>query len=138
MIGVYMIKGLIRSTTLALMVSGLTIPAFAQTSIGKQAVEELISKMTLEEKIDYIGGYNRFNVRPVPHLNIPEIRIADGPVGVRNFGPSTAYPASITVAASLDKSVAHDIGEAIGMEAKNKKITGCQSSPKAKRSVASV
>lgn len=39
---------------------------------------ELVGRMTLEEKIDYIGGYNTFFIRSVPRLGIPEIRMADG------------------------------------------------------------
>ncbi len=78
--------------------------------------------MTIEEKIDFIGGYQNFNIRPVERLGIPLIRIADGPVGIRNFGPSTAYPASISLAASWDKKLAYNTGRALGLEAREKNI----------------
>ena len=63
-------------------------------------IEYFLSQMTIKEKIDYIGGHNSFYIRAIPRLKIPEIRIADGPVGVRNYGPSTTYPAGINIASS--------------------------------------
>ena len=86
--------------------------------IGLEAIDAKIAKMTLAEKIDFIGGYQQFNIRGYEHLGIPEIHIADGPVGIRNFGPSTAYPASIAIAASWDKSMAYKVGQSIAMEAR--------------------
>lgn len=40
---------------------------------------ELVSKMTLEEKCDYIGAVTSFVMRSVDRLGIPQIRMADGP-----------------------------------------------------------
>ncbi len=85
-------------------------------------VEKIIRKMSLREKIEFIGGYNRFNIRACEAYTIPEIRMTDGPVGVRNYGASTAYPASIALAASWDKDLAEKVGAAIGMEARNKNV----------------
>lgn len=42
---------------------------------------ELVSKMTLEEKCDYIGAVTSFVMRSVDRLGIPHIRMADGPPG---------------------------------------------------------
>ncbi|MBP7509408.1 MAG: glycoside hydrolase family 3 protein, partial [Prolixibacteraceae bacterium] len=85
-------------------------------------IESIISKMTLKEKVDFIGGTNGFYIRGYDHLGIPEIRMADGPVGVRNPGPSTSFPASIALAASFDKKIAFEVGKAIGGEAKSKNV----------------
>lgn len=85
-------------------------------------VENLISKMTLKEKVDFIGGYNSFYIRGIERLGIPEIRMADGPLGVRNPGPSTSFPASIGLAASFDKDLAKQVGAAIGSEARSKNV----------------
>ncbi len=98
------------------------ICAEVDSAIGKKNIEKIISSMTLDEKIEFIGGYKNFNVRPIERLGVPMIRIADGPVGIRNFGQSTAYPASINLAATWDKRLAYNTGKALGMEAREKNI----------------
>lgn len=85
---------------------------------SKVDIEAKIKAMTLEEKIEFIGGYKQFNIMPVERLGIPEIHFADGPVGIRNFGKSTSYPATITLAASFDKKMAYNVGKAIGSESR--------------------
>lgn len=107
-----------------LLLSSLSYAQIAETSktIGAEEVEKMIGKMTIEEKIDFIGGYKNFNVRSIERLGIPEIHIADGPVGIRNYGPSTAYPASVNLAASWDKSLAYATGKSLGLEARAKNI----------------
>jgi beta-glucosidase len=85
-------------------------------------VDDILSRMTLREKIEFIGGFKNFNIRAYEQYGIPEIHMSDGPVGVRNFGPSTAYPASITLAASWDRELAEKVGSAIGMEARSKNV----------------
>jgi beta-glucosidase len=87
-----------------------------------ERVEKIIKQMTLQEKIEFIGGYKSFSIRPMEKYGIPEIRMADGPVGVRNYGASTAYPASIALAATWDTSMAKKVGQSIAMEAKAKKV----------------
>ena len=58
-----------------------------------QRASAILAKMTLEEKIDYLGGVDNFYVRAVPRLGLPAFRMADGPFGVRNVGPATTSPA---------------------------------------------
>ncbi len=84
----------------------------------EQRVEDILSKMTLEEKLDYIGGTRDFYIRPVERLLLPEIKLTDGPVGTRNDGKSTAYPASILLASTWDEELARKTGEALGKDAR--------------------
>jgi beta-glucosidase len=79
-------------------------------------VSELLSAMTLQEKISYIGGDRGFYIRPIKRLGIPEIKMADGPAGCRNWGPSTAYPAPLGVAASFDRELAQQVGASIARD----------------------
>jgi len=81
-------------------------------------VEKLLNAMTLEEKIDYIGGDRSVYIRPVERLGIPEIKMADGPVGIRNYGKSTLYPAGILLAASWNPELAAAYGHSVGRDAR--------------------
>ena len=96
---------------------GKTPPPPSETDI-EQRVESLLSQMTLEEKIDYFGGYEGFYIRPLKRLGLPAIKMSDGPVGVRNYGPTTAYPAGIALAATWNPSLAASFGTAIGRDAR--------------------
>jgi beta-glucosidase len=94
----------------------------SQVSI-EQRVDQLISRMTLEEKIQMVHGAHRQGfigyVPGIPRLGIPELALTDGPAGVRH-GPGTAFPAPVAVAATWDRSLAQQYGAALGAEAKAK------------------
>src|ERR1051325_4456873 len=85
-------------------------------------VEAILSKMTLEEKIDMLGGTDGFFVRDVPRLNLPKLKMADGPVGVRNFGPATAMAGGISLAATWNPELAERVGTEIGRDARAKGV----------------
>jgi beta-glucosidase len=84
----------------------------------EQRVDSILSKMTVEEKLDMIGGENAFYIRGYERLGLPPLKMADGPVGVRNYGPATAYPVGIALAASWDPELVNRVGAMIGQEAR--------------------
>jgi beta-glucosidase len=110
----------IYGVALAVFLFLFSIFASAQTTSDPIAdrAEAILKKMTLEEKIDYIGGYNGFYVRAMPKLGLPALKMSDGPIGVRNYGPSTAYAAGIALAASWNQDLAGQVGAMIGHEAR--------------------
>src|SRR6267143_1075512 len=81
-------------------------------------VDSILSKMTLAEKIEIIGGINDFYTRPIPRLGIPSLRMSDGAMGVHDYGLTTAYPAGIALAASWDVDLAQRFGVAMGRDAR--------------------
>jgi beta-glucosidase len=81
-------------------------------------VNSILGQMTLEEKIDYIGGVDDFYIRPIARLNIPTLRMSDGPIGVHDYGLTTAYPAGIALAASWDADLALRVGVSMGHDAR--------------------
>jgi beta-glucosidase len=89
------------------------------TPAENQRIDEIVKSMTLQQKIDFIGGTG-FAVRAEPELKIPALEMPDGPYGVRsNTGfPSTTYAAGTSLAASWDRSLAAAVGAGIGRDAR--------------------
>ncbi|HBC86669.1 MAG TPA: hypothetical protein DCZ94_06935 [Lentisphaeria bacterium] len=81
----------------------------------EQRVEKILKTLTLEEKIDLIGGVDK-GTREIKG-KFPEIKFADGPVGVHWWRDnSTAYPALIALASSWDKELSYKVGWALGRD----------------------
>eukprot|EP00397_Hematodinium_sp_SG-2012_P015306 GEMP01015583.1.p1 GENE.GEMP01015583.1~~GEMP01015583.1.p1 ORF type:complete len:705 (+),score=133.76 GEMP01015583.1:63-2177(+) len=89
---------------------------------------ELVSAMTLDEKISLLSGtetdhgYCGFNPG-VPRLNIPEIRCNDGPQGFRQShgaGNATQWASSLHVGASWDVDLVHAWGIRLANEFRGK------------------
>ncbi|HTY39178.1 MAG TPA: glycoside hydrolase family 3 C-terminal domain-containing protein [Bacteroidota bacterium] len=100
-----------------------SVPVYKDSKAPVESrVQDLLSKMTLEEKIDMLGGVEGFYIRPCGRLGIPKVKMADGPLGVRNYGKSTAFPAGIAFAASWNKALVEEYGKAIGTEARAKGV----------------
>ena len=78
--------------------------------------------MTLEEKIDLLGGVDGFCVSGVPRLAVPRFKMADGPLGVRNYGPATTMAAGIALAATWNPDLAERVGKEIGRDARAKGV----------------
>jgi beta-glucosidase len=102
---------------------GGAAPATPDKAAAVEArVEDLLGRLTPDEKLSLLGGDRDFYIRAVPRLGIPEIKMADGPLGVRNYGPSTAYPATIGLAASWDTGLAREFGASMGSDARSRGV----------------
>lgn len=110
---------------LTLAVLSFAIFDFAQQqplADGDRRVESLLSQLTLDEKLDMLGGVDRFNTRGVPRLGIPSFKMADGPIGVRNYGPATTMAGGIALAATWDPALAEKVGATLGADARAKGV----------------
>lgn len=110
-----------NSLILALLVLG-ALSLKAQAVIGPEHQERaaaLVQQMTLDEKISLIAGYqDGFHTAPVERLGIPEIRMADGPQGVRNNTKSTLFACGVAAAASWNPSIVREMGVALGQDSR--------------------
>ena len=87
-------------------------------------IEKLISELTLEEKVSILSGSSAWHTTAVPRLNIPRIKMTDGPIGARGDSVSGAtsacFPSASCLSSTWDKEIVEEIATAIGMEAKSK------------------
>lgn len=97
----------------------------------EKRVEDALSRMTMEEKVELCHAQSKFSSHGVPRLGIPEIWMSDGPHGVREEilwdswsaagwtnDSCTAYPALTCLAATFNPNLSHAYGVAIGEEAR--------------------
>lgn len=96
--------------------------------------QDLINRMTLEEKCALLSGDTAFTTRAYPHHGIPAMQFSDGPHGLRlqagganHLGiggsvPATCFPTAATVANSWDPSLGERLGVALGEEALAQKV----------------
>lgn len=84
----------------------------------KDRAAEIVAQMTLDEKVDYIVGYDNWYIRGIERLGLPAVRMADGPQGVRNNTKSTLYPSGIAAAATWDRTLINQMGIALGQDSR--------------------
>jgi beta-glucosidase len=95
------------------------LPVYLDKSCAvNERVEDLLNKLTLEEKVDLLGGTG-FASKEIKRLGIPELRMTDGPQGAR-WELSNSYPNGISMAATWNPALIQDIGKAIGQDVKAK------------------
>jgi beta-glucosidase len=96
-------------------------------------VEDLLRRMTLEEKLSLVHADSKFTTAAIPRLGIPRRWMSDGPNGVReDVGPdtwqvaghtddfATCMPLLIGLAATWDTEAAGAYGNVIGEEARKR------------------
>src|ERR1700691_2066707 len=96
---------------------GQTSPASPSAASIETRAEALLKQLTLEEKIDLIGGLDDFYIREIAHIGLPRLKMADGPFGVRNYGPSTTF-GGLGLAATWDVELARRMGQTVGQDAR--------------------
>lgn len=113
-------------------------PASEGEDIYTLKAQDLVSKMTLAEKVDLMGGKaarskihgalkgtlrTHYNEHPYQaggcaRLGVPEMKFCDGPRGVVcGVGKATCFTAPVMRAAAFDRELEEQIGEAIAEEA---------------------
>ncbi len=107
-------------TMLACMLTAMSVSS--DTAEVERKVEKGLAQLSLEEKLQLIGGQDAFYIRAIPKLGLPKIKMSDGPVGVHNDGKTTAYPAGVMLAASWDPIMASRFGTAIGHDARSRGV----------------
>ncbi|WP_405623589.1 glycoside hydrolase family 3 C-terminal domain-containing protein [Streptomyces sp. NBC_00076] len=122
--------GLIAGASAMLLAAGTAVAPGASgagdargTGSVSPRVAALIARMSLDEKLSFVHGgtdprkLGQAGYIPgVPRLGIPELRLTDGPAGVRVNAHATAMPAPVALASSFDDRLARTFGQVIGRD----------------------
>lgn len=118
---------------LAMMSLAPADPALSQVNALPEArIEQLIAAMSVAEKVSMLRGGIPGMMPPmpaeavgevgylpgVPRLGIPDLRLTDGPAGVRIGPATTALPAPVALAATFSADAARAYGRVLGREAR--------------------
>src|SRR5947209_6965942 len=90
-------------------------------------IDELLGRMTLEEKAALTVGRDMWTTHPIERLGIPSIWLSDGPTGLRKAPssdvvgigdslPATCFPTESSLASSWNVQLVGEIGRAQGQE----------------------
>jgi beta-glucosidase len=71
-------KKVVLAIALALAGQLVAAQGAATKADAETRAESILGKMTVEEKIDMIGGINDFFTRPIPRLGVPALKMSDG------------------------------------------------------------
>lgn len=96
-----------------------------------ERVEDLLSKLTLDEKISLLHANTKFNVGGIDRLGIPPLAMSDGPHGVReevkphSWDPAgwttdsaSYFPTGTALSATWNPQLVYEFGKALGQEAR--------------------
>ncbi|KAI5122379.1 hypothetical protein M0805_004136 [Coniferiporia weirii] len=88
-------------------------------------IPELVKKLTLDEKIRLLSGPDWWNTHAIERLNIPAVRMSDGPNGVRGSShfvatPAQCLPCATALGSTFDPELIFQVGEFLSAETKIK------------------
>jgi beta-glucosidase len=88
-------------------------------------IDDLLAKMTLDEKISMLAGADLWHSVAIPRLGIPQFKTTDGPNGARGAwgsmaSPSVATPVGIALGATWNPDLVEKVGSVLADEIKAK------------------
>lgn len=99
-------------------------PFMDQALSADDRVNDLIARMTLDEKIDFLGGTGFVpnkkigETQPLTRFGLPAFKMTDATLGSKLTKDATLFPAFIGLAASFDTDLAADYGRAVAEQCK--------------------
>lgn len=91
-----------------------------------------IQKLTPEQRLRFMRGVGFWNTYGVEELNIPSLRMSDGPIGIRKevkdekgknvTATSVCFPSGALLSCSFDPDVFAKLGNTLANETKNEEI----------------
>lgn len=93
---------------------------------GAVDVDALLDGLTLEEQVSLLAGADFWRTVAIPRVNVPSLKVSDGPAGVRGGGPligamkTAAYPVGIALGSTWNVKLLREVGASLAREALDK------------------
>ena len=93
---------------------------------GAVDVDALLDGLTLEEQVSLLAGADFWRTVAIPRVNVPSLKVSDGPAGVRGGGPligamkTAAYPVGIALGSTWNVTLLREVGASLAREALDK------------------
>jgi beta-glucosidase len=96
-------------------------------AIVDQQLKDLLSRLTLEEKVQLLTGRDFWTTWPMEKIGLRRMLVSDGPTGVRGETwderqPSMNFPSATAISSSWDPAIADRLGAASAAEARRKGV----------------
>jgi len=99
----------------------------------QKKLTQLISELTIEEKVALCSGRDDWSTMPIERLDIPWIWLSDGPHGLRRapatnkpgYGDqlqATCFPTASALAATWDLDLVYKVGQTLGEESQAQNV----------------
>ncbi|MCP4398252.1 MAG: glycoside hydrolase family 3 protein, partial [bacterium] len=91
-----------------------------------EKISELLSQLTLEEKVSLLAGASFWYTVPIERLGIPAIKVTNGPNGARGGQSftgdvsSACFPVGIALGSTWNPELIEEVGKALAEEVKAK------------------
>ncbi|PNS14602.1 Beta-glucosidase 1 [Sphaceloma murrayae] len=97
----------------------------SQRSQHAEAASKVLAQLTQPEKISLVSGVDFWHTASIPRLNIPALRMSDGPNGIRGTKlfdsvPAACLPCGTGLGATWDTDLLREAGELIARECRAK------------------
>ncbi len=103
----------------------LPTPTVPTTSASSR-IDDLLERLTLDEKASLTAGASLWFVPPVERLGIPSLKVSDGPSGVRGESltgrRSLSLPCGMAIGSTWNPELVERMGEVLAAEAQSKGV----------------
>ena len=89
-------------------------------------IDAALAALTLHDKCRLVAGQTTWRTQAFPDAGVPQLKMSDGPNGVRGEGhggagtPGVVLPSGITTGATWDPELVAELGQLVGTEALRK------------------
>jgi beta-glucosidase len=103
--------------------------------LSMERLSEILSTLTLEEKVSLCAGLDMWHLPGIERLGIPSIMLTNGPhglqkqtgetdhIGVSDSIPATCFPPAVIQAATWNRDLVYQLGKALGEECRQEKVS---------------